>query len=94
MIGDGFSIRINCISRTRVNGMIQYAGFLNPAHIERLLAVKPYDSNDGLGYQRPVSRNRTRALAKYLSKQQAIILPPILLNAQWNWEFVPESKGE
>ena len=89
----GFSIRINCVSRTRVNGMIQYVGFLNPAHIEQLLTVKPFDEEDGLGYQRPVSRARTKSLAKYLSRQQAIILPPILLNAAGNWEYVPDSPG-
>ena len=89
----GFSIRINCVSRTRVNGMIQYVGFLNPAHIEQLLTVKPFDEEDGLGYQRPVSRARTKSLAKYLSRQQAIILPPILLNAAGNWEYVPDNPG-
>lgn len=88
--GGDFSIRINCISRTRVNGMIQYVGFLNPAHIEQLLIVKPFDEEDGKGYQRPVNRNRTKSLSNYLSRQQAIILPPILLNAAGNWEYVPD----
>lgn len=88
-----FSIRINCVSRTRVNGMIQYVGFLNPAHIDRLLKIKPYDEQDGKGYQRPVSQRRTKALADYLSHQQAVILPPILLNAAGNWEYVPDTTG-
>ena len=86
-----FSIRINNVTRTRVNGMIQYLGFLNPAHIDRLLVIKPYNEEGGKGYQRPVNQRRTKDLAEYLSHQQAVILPPILLNAAGNWEYTPDN---
>jgi DNA sulfur modification protein DndB len=71
--------------------MVQYVGFLNPSHIDRLLIIKPYDEADGKGYQRPVNQRRTKDLAQYLSHQQAVILPPILLNAAGNWEYVPDN---
>ncbi|CAG7610954.1 hypothetical protein PAESOLCIP111_01312 [Paenibacillus solanacearum] len=83
---------IENILMSKMRGKVLYQGSFLTSISKELLYVKAYDMVMGKGYQRPVDKKRCIDFAKYLSKGDDALFPPILLNAASEWEFVPYDK--
>ncbi|MCY9692268.1 DGQHR domain-containing protein [Paenibacillus alginolyticus] len=69
-----------------------YSGSILATTALTVIYVKPFDDPSGKGYQRPVIQKKCSEFATYLSKGDSALFPPILLNSESNWEFVPYDK--
>ncbi|MFC6648317.1 DGQHR domain-containing protein [Paenibacillus rhizoplanae] len=84
---------IENIVQYKQRGKVTYSGSILATTALNLNYVKPYDHPSGKGYQRPVDMKRCADFATYLSKGELSLYPPILLNAESHWEFVPYDKN-
>ncbi|MCU6791907.1 DGQHR domain-containing protein [Paenibacillus sp. WQ 127069] len=83
---------IENVVQYKQRGKVSYSGSVLATNALTLNYVKPFDHSSGKGYQRPVDLKRCKDFANYLSKGDISLFPPILLNAESNWEFVAYDK--
>ncbi|AZB43793.1 DGQHR domain-containing protein [Bacillus sp. FJAT-42376] len=78
---------IENVIQSKMRGRIIYQSNLLASDALKLTYVKPYNDPSGVGYQRPVSKQRCKDFSKYLSCGTDALFTPILLNAMGGWEF-------
>ncbi|MGV6935526.1 DGQHR domain-containing protein [Paenibacillus sp. CMM36] len=84
---------IENVLQHKMRGKVAYSGNVSSTSALQITYVKPFDHPSGKGYQRPVDRKKCNDFAIYLSKGENALFPPILLNAESNWEFSAYDKS-
>src|SRR5581483_1746755 len=83
---------IENVVQLKQRGKVSYSGGVLATTVLAIHYVKPFDHPSGKGYQRPVDAKKCLDFATYLSKGDNALFPPIMLNAEGNWDFIPYDK--
>jgi DNA sulfur modification protein DndB len=87
--------------KVEVGGMAYCFGTISSDKIKALTFVPVIETSDMTylnerpdeGYQRPGSPSRMRQFKKFLMEHPSSVIPPVLLSARNQWNFVPNEVG-